>query len=224
MEYWDLALEWLEYTPFGVRFSNALRLWFGDHLGLWPWQCLHAGSDLPAFDGGCSRQVEPFQNSNRRGSTGLWTWWEFWYLESEYPFNVPCIFLLDLVHLFWHFQSWMSQVDLLKASTGCSAAGVFTAVTWAPSTASSVSWRGNQWSCRNLHLFLIFSRCECVVNGSWSWWLPLLFPLSKFFLYHKESKHFLKLGLQTLVLSLPLYMIDISVYVDEQVLQTDIVT
>ena len=37
------------------------------------------------------------------------------------------------------FSESMSQVALLKASTGCSAAGVFTAVTWAPSTASSVS-------------------------------------------------------------------------------------
>lgn len=146
MEYWDLALEWLEYNLeiFGVRFSNALRLWFGDHLGLWPWQCLHAGSDLPAFDGGCSRQVEPFQNSNRRG-TGLWTW----NLNTEYPFNVfQCA-----MHLPLGFGAL--QVALLKVSTGCLAAGVFTAVTWAPSTASSVSWRGNQWSCRNLYPFIL---------------------------------------------------------------------
>lgn len=48
--------------------------------------------------------------------------------------------------------------------------------------------------------------------------------LEHLFLYQKESTHFLKHGLQTLVLSLPLYMIDISRYVDEQGLQTDIVT
>lgn len=60
-------------------------------------------------------------------------------MMSSMYFNVPCIFLLDFLHFFLHFQSRMSQVALLKASTGCSAAGAFTAVTWAPSTASSVS-------------------------------------------------------------------------------------
>ena len=170
MEYWDLALEWLECTPFGVRFSNALRLWFGDHLGLWPWQCLHAGSDLPPFDGGCSRQVEPFQNSNRCGSSGSWTWWEFWCFDAWNPNNHDVLNVFQCaMHLtssswifsifFLHFQSRMSQVALLKASTGCSAAGVFTAVTWAPSTASSVSWRGKQWSC-----FDFFKMRRC---GEW---------------------------------------------------------